>query len=135
MDLPAHSGPRPLIRFRNHFTQTVALLGRVIIPSQGLYLNTGQHKQNKRIDTPNIHALSGFRAHNPSVRTDADGSSLRWPIHIRVWLASPARRGPRLGLISPHTYERGDPHPDEFGSLEPEPRRTREPDSYVCGPL
>jgi hypothetical protein len=40
----------------------------------------------------------------------------------------------RLGLISPHTYERGDPHTDEFGSLEPEPSRTREPDSYVYGP-
>jgi hypothetical protein len=42
--LPAHSRPRPLIQFRNHFSQTVGLLGRVIIPSQGRYLNTGQHE-------------------------------------------------------------------------------------------
>jgi hypothetical protein len=58
---------------------------------------------------------------------------LRRPIHVRVWLASPARRGAGLGLISPHTYERGDPHTYEFGSLEPEPSRTFEPDSYVYG--
>jgi hypothetical protein len=43
MALPAHSGPRPLIQFYNHFTQTVGLLGRVISPSQGHYVNTGQH--------------------------------------------------------------------------------------------
>jgi hypothetical protein len=30
MTLPAHSGPRPLIQFRNHFSQTVGHLGRVI---------------------------------------------------------------------------------------------------------
>jgi hypothetical protein len=44
MALPAHSGPRPIIHFRNHFSQTVGLLGRVISPSQGRYLHTGQHK-------------------------------------------------------------------------------------------
>jgi hypothetical protein len=44
MALPAHSGPRPLIQFRNHFLQTVGLLGRMGNPSQRLYLNTGQHK-------------------------------------------------------------------------------------------
>jgi hypothetical protein len=49
MALPAHSGPRPLIQFRNHFSQTVGLLGRVISPSQDRYLNTGQHKH--RINT------------------------------------------------------------------------------------
>jgi hypothetical protein len=43
MALPAHSGPWPLIKSRNHFSQTVVLLGRVISPSQGNYLNTGQH--------------------------------------------------------------------------------------------
>jgi hypothetical protein len=36
MALPAHSGPRPLIQFRNHFSQTVRLLGRsdqpVVLP-------------------------------------------------------------------------------------------------------
>jgi hypothetical protein len=42
--LPAHSGPRPLSQFRNHFSQTGGLLGRMTRPSQGRYLNTGQHK-------------------------------------------------------------------------------------------
>jgi hypothetical protein len=38
MALPVHSGPRLLIQFRNNFSQTLGLLGRVISPSQGLYL-------------------------------------------------------------------------------------------------
>jgi hypothetical protein len=82
MALPAHSGPRPVIRFRNHFSQMVGLLGRVISPSQGRYLNKGQRKQNERIHThtPNIHALSGIRTHNSSVRASEDSSCLRlWP--------------------------------------------------------
>jgi hypothetical protein len=33
MALPAHSGPGPLIQFRNHFSQLVELLGRVISQS------------------------------------------------------------------------------------------------------
>jgi hypothetical protein len=44
MALPAHSGCRSLIQFRNHFSQTVGLLRRVISPSQGRYLHTGKHK-------------------------------------------------------------------------------------------
>jgi hypothetical protein len=32
-------------------TQSVGLLGRGISPSQGRYLHTGKHKQNKRIQT------------------------------------------------------------------------------------
>jgi hypothetical protein len=40
----AHSRPRTLIQFRNHFSQTVGLFGRVITSSQGRHLNTGQHK-------------------------------------------------------------------------------------------
>jgi hypothetical protein len=42
--LPAYSGPRTLIQFRNHFSQRVGHLERVISPSKGHYLNTGQHK-------------------------------------------------------------------------------------------
>jgi hypothetical protein len=42
--LPAHSEPRPLNQFRNHFPQMVELLRRGISPLQGRYLNTGQHK-------------------------------------------------------------------------------------------
>jgi hypothetical protein len=44
MALTAHSGLKPLIQFCNHIFRTVWLLGRVISPSQGHYLNTGQHK-------------------------------------------------------------------------------------------
>jgi hypothetical protein len=66
--LPAYSGLRPLIQFRNHFLQTVGLLGRVNRPSQGHYLYTGQHKH--RINTY-IHQTSmplvAFEP-NPSVR-------------------------------------------------------------------
>jgi hypothetical protein len=74
MALPAHSRPGPLIQFRDHFSQTVGLLGRVISSSQGLYLNT---EQQKRIHTPNIHALTGIRTHDPSVRASEDSTYLR----------------------------------------------------------
>jgi hypothetical protein len=40
MALPSYSGPWPLIQFRNHFSQTVGHLGRVISTSRGRYLNT-----------------------------------------------------------------------------------------------
>jgi hypothetical protein len=50
--------------------------------------------------------------------------------HTRTSLA---RREADLGLISPYTYERVGPHTYEFGSLEPESSRNREPDSYVYG--
>jgi hypothetical protein len=69
---PAHLEPRPLIQFRNHFLRAVGLLGRVISPSQGLYLNKGQHK-----DTVNINALSGIRTHDHSVRANEDSSCVR----------------------------------------------------------
>jgi hypothetical protein len=46
MALPAHSGPRLLIQFRKHSSQTGGLLGRVISPSRGRYRHTGQHKHN-----------------------------------------------------------------------------------------
>jgi hypothetical protein len=36
------------------------------------FINKGQHKQNKRIHTPNIHALNGIRTHDPSVRESED---------------------------------------------------------------
>jgi hypothetical protein len=58
-------------------SQTAGLHGRVISPSQDRYLNTGQHKQNKRIHTPNIHTLSGIRTDDPRVRATEDSSCLR----------------------------------------------------------
>jgi hypothetical protein len=50
-------------RFLELFRQMVGLLGRVISPSQGLYLlRTTQHRKTRT----NIHALSGIRPHDPS---------------------------------------------------------------------
>jgi hypothetical protein len=48
------------------FLQTVGLLGRVISSSQGLYLNTGQHK----------HRINTYTKH-PSFRESEDSSCLR----------------------------------------------------------
>jgi hypothetical protein len=68
MALTALTGPWPLLQFRKKFfTQTARLLGRVISPSQGRYLYTGQHKHRINAYT-DIHALSGFRTHDPSLR-------------------------------------------------------------------
>jgi hypothetical protein len=90
MALPDHSGPRPFIQLRNHLLKSVGLLGRVISPLQGLYLNTGQHKQNKRIHTPNIHALSGIQTHDTNVRTNEDNLYLRPREHCdRLMAISP----------------------------------------------
>jgi hypothetical protein len=45
-------------------------------PSQGLYLNTGQHKHRINAHT-DIHALSEIRIHDPSVRASEDNPYLR----------------------------------------------------------
>jgi hypothetical protein len=87
MVLQAHSWPRPPIQFRNNFSQPAGLLGRVISQSQSRYLNKGQHKQNKRIHTPNIQALSGIRTNDLSVQASEDSSCLR-PRGYRDRLAS-----------------------------------------------
>jgi hypothetical protein len=73
----AHSGSRPLIQFRNHFSQTVGPLGRVISPSEGRYIRKGQHKHRINTYTANIHVLSGIQTHDPSVRASEDSSCLR----------------------------------------------------------
>jgi hypothetical protein len=51
------------------YTQAVGLLGQGISPSQGLYLHTEQHKHRINAHNTIIHALSGTRTHDPSVRT------------------------------------------------------------------
>jgi hypothetical protein len=58
------------------FTKSVGLLGRVISPSQGRYPHTEQHKHRINAHT-DIHALSGIRTHDPSVRASEDSSYLR----------------------------------------------------------
>jgi hypothetical protein len=70
MSLPAHSEPWPLLQFLNHFTQTVGFRGWGISPSQGRFLHTGQHTQNKRTQTS--MPLSGIRTHDPRFRADED---------------------------------------------------------------
>jgi hypothetical protein len=64
-------GPGLFFSYVIFFTQTVGLLGRVISPSQGLYLHTGQHKHRT-----NIHALSRIRNHDPSFRASVASSCL-----------------------------------------------------------
>jgi hypothetical protein len=52
-------------RFLELFRHMVGLFGGVIRPPQGLYLHrTTQHRKTRT----NIHALSGIRTHDPSVR-------------------------------------------------------------------
>jgi hypothetical protein len=56
-------GPLTYKRFPELFRHTVRLLGRVISPSQGLYLHmTTQHRKTRT----NVHALSGIRTNDPS---------------------------------------------------------------------
>jgi hypothetical protein len=55
------------------FTQTIELLGRVISPSQGHYLHTGQHKHGINAQT-DIHASSGIRTRDLRVRASIDSS-------------------------------------------------------------
>jgi hypothetical protein len=75
MALPALSGPRPLIHFLNHFSQTVGLLVRVISPSQGRYLNKGLHKHRMNTYTHQTPMLCvGFARTIPAFE---DSSCLR----------------------------------------------------------
>jgi hypothetical protein len=71
-------------RFLELFTQMVGLLGRVISPSQGLYLHrTTQHRKTRT----NIHALSGIRTHDPSnqpAKTHASDRTATVTVHIFV---------------------------------------------------
>jgi hypothetical protein len=77
MALPAHSGPRPLIQFRIHFTEGRTPWRSDQLVAMSLPTHRTTQTQNKRIHTPNIYALSGIRTHDPSVRTSEDSSCLR----------------------------------------------------------
>jgi hypothetical protein len=65
MVLPAHSRPRHVIKFRNHFSQTVRLLGRVISPSQSRYLNKAQHKH--RINAYTLQTYMHWVGFEPTI--------------------------------------------------------------------
>jgi hypothetical protein len=69
-------GPGLFFSFVISFTQTTGLLGGVISPPQGRYLNTGQHKHRINADT-DINASSGIGTHDPSVRASEDSSCRR----------------------------------------------------------
>jgi hypothetical protein len=73
---PLLLGPGLFFNFVIFFTQTVGLLGRVISPSQGLYLYSRQHKHRINANT-NIHAWSRIWTYDPSVRASENSSGLR----------------------------------------------------------
>jgi hypothetical protein len=51
-------GPGPLLQVRYLFTQTVGLPGRVISPSQDLYLYTGQYTEKRIHKHPYLEDLN-----------------------------------------------------------------------------
>jgi hypothetical protein len=59
------------------YTQSVGPFGRGISPSQSLYLHKKQHKHIIDSQNTDIHALSGIRTHDRSVRANEDSSCLR----------------------------------------------------------
>jgi hypothetical protein len=89
-------GPGLFFSSVTFFTQTVGLLGRVINPSQGLYLHTEQHKYRINAHNTDIHPLSRIRTHDPSVPASEDSSCLR-----------PRSHSDRLSAFLPHLK---DPH-------------------------
>jgi hypothetical protein len=77
MALQSFVGPCPLFLLSWSCTQLVGLLGRWISPSQGLFLHTEQQKRRINTHNADIHALSGIRTHDLSVRTSEDTLCLR----------------------------------------------------------
>jgi hypothetical protein len=59
--------------------QTVGRLGWVISTSQGLYINTRQHKHRINTHIPNTHVLCGIRTNDHGFRTSKDSTCLRPP--------------------------------------------------------
>jgi hypothetical protein len=60
-----------------YFSQAVGLLGRVVSSTQGLYLNTRQHKHRKCGHMLDIHAQGRIGTRNYSLRAIEDCSCLR----------------------------------------------------------
>jgi hypothetical protein len=87
MALPAHSGPMPLISFRNHFSQTVGLLGRVISQPQGLYLYIEQHKH--RINAYTHQASMPWVGFEPTIQASERANT----VHALHRAASMTGRG------------------------------------------
>jgi hypothetical protein len=72
----AHSGSRPLINSVIIYSQTEGLLMSDQPVARPLPKHRTTQTQNKRIHTPNIHALSGIWTHDPSVRANEDVHAL-----------------------------------------------------------
>jgi predicted component of type VI protein secretion system len=73
-------------RFLDLFRHMVGLLGRVISPSQGLYL---YRTTQQRKTWANIHALSGIRTHDPSnqpAKTHASDRTATVTGNIRLYI-------------------------------------------------
>jgi hypothetical protein len=64
---------------------SVGLFVRVISSSQGLSTCTQIQKTHTYTQTPNIHALSGIRTHDPGFRASENSACLR-PLDYRDWL-------------------------------------------------
>jgi hypothetical protein len=78
MALQAISGSWPFIQFRKHFyTDGRAPWTSDQLVARPLPTHRTTQTQNKRIQTPNIHALSGIRTHDPSVQASEDSSCVR----------------------------------------------------------
>jgi hypothetical protein len=60
--------------YESIFRHLVGLLGREINPTQ---VYTGQHNTKKKKTRAHIHASSGIRTHDPSVRAVEDRTCLR----------------------------------------------------------
>jgi hypothetical protein len=70
-------GPWSLFQFLDPIHSRKDSFGRVVSPSQGLYLQTGQHKLRINAHNTDSHASSGIATHDPSDRASEDSSCLR----------------------------------------------------------
>jgi hypothetical protein len=70
-------GSAAAFSFSWSYKQSVGLLWRGINPSKGLYIHTEQHKHRINAHNTDIHALSGTRIHDPSVRANEGSSCCR----------------------------------------------------------
>jgi hypothetical protein len=69
---------------------SVGLFGRVISPSQGLYLHI-EHKHRINAHNTDIHALSGIRTHDPRVRASKGSTDqLHFILNLQLRLSGPA---------------------------------------------
>jgi hypothetical protein len=104
MALPARSGPRPLIQFRNYSSQTVALLGRVISPSQGLYLNTDNTNTVNAYTHQTSMTWVGFESTIPASERAKTVHALNRAATVTGWTKWHCGRFSPSTLIPPANY-------------------------------